>query len=76
VLNTIWSIFGMYWLGMAVGYLLCRWTHRDKIKVGTPSASHNTQITKPAERGGCTNQYAGWECSTCGVWIFKSRQAS
>jgi len=36
----------------------------------------NRQITKPAECGGCTKNYAGWECLTCGVWIFKNRQAS
>ena len=75
----------MWWLWFLVGFMIgCAATSiwfivkllNCKIEEGTPSASHNRQITKPAECGGCTNVYAGWECSTCGVWIFKNRQAS
>ena len=50
---------------------------RQNTKAGTPSASHNRQITKPAACEKCDYDYASIVCSMCGTWIInKRRQAS
>ena len=57
-------------LGLYIG-------RNSNTKVGTPSASHNRQITKPASCEECRYDYASIVCSTCGVWLLnKQRQAS
>ena len=62
--------------GFATGYLAAVLRHGDT-KAGTPSASHNRQITKPAACEKCDYDYASIVCSMCGTWIInKRRQAS
>lgn len=69
MLHYIWDIYGMYWLGMLIGYLMCRWVHRDKITVGTPSASHNTRIVKicPSCKTRIFHGDVVRTCSQCGA---------
>ena len=66
---------GMAYALMLLGYLLGK--RNSNTKVGTPSASHNRQITKPAACEKCDYDYASIVCSMCGTWIInKRRQAS
>lgn len=68
MIRQIWDTYGMYWIGMLLGYLLCRWVHRDKIKAHTSSALHNTgtdAICPTCQGGLLFSQRQGLTCLIC-----------
>jgi hypothetical protein len=68
-------IFSCLVAGFGLGCIYCG--GRQNAKEGTPSASHNRQITKPASCEDCEFDYASITCSTCAAWLpNKQRQAS